>query len=164
MLMGAPSTLAACCSVQSCPELEALPALWFVCVLCFCWESSQRYEFFPLLLKLIYLGCFLYSLQLNHNFLAPLVSLGSSPVAYGCSELPIGSRARPCMLDVPPGTVLRCHPAVTWPPASPISKVSQPLLHLLAWLEDGCSLPHSFQPRFDFRSFRKEFQIGAPNG
>lgn len=39
---------------------------------------------FSPLSKLIYFGCFLYSLQLNHNFLAALVSLGSSPVPYGC--------------------------------------------------------------------------------
>lgn len=81
--MGAPSTLKSVVQSGHVPDWKHFQP-FDLFVLCFCWESSKRYEFFSLL-KLIYrLGCFLYSLQLNHNFLVAHVSLASGPVPYGC--------------------------------------------------------------------------------
>lgn len=83
MLEGAPSTLKPVVESGHVPGWKHFQTFDLFVFYVFVGRAVKDMNFSPLL-KLIYFSCFLYSLQLNHNFLAALVSLGSSPVPYGC--------------------------------------------------------------------------------
>lgn len=81
--MGASSTLKPVVQSGHVPDWKHFQPFDLFVFYVFVGRAVKDMSFSPLL-KLIYLGCSLYSLQLNHNFLLALASLASGPVPYGC--------------------------------------------------------------------------------